>query len=724
MSQSNYFQNFYALGYRRLVPIIPPAVGISANSTLFKRVGTKQDGRGKTPGLRGHDGLWFGFDWVPYECDEPDLTRWAAMGAGVGIKTGLQPDGSTLLGIDADTLDTDHAKIILDRVGAALGDLFVRVGNYPKALYLCRVNGPFQYARVEFGQRDASNRLMDRVEVLSDGRQFVAEGVHPKTGKTYAWPKGVPAYADLPVFTPDQITALLASLRPLLPAASELIIEGATTAISQGSLRGELEAVRRAVAATPNNHNTFPSRESYRDYGYAIKAALPDHPSEAFDIFATWCEGWAGPDGESNDIDIVEADWARMKPPYRRGASWLYALAEEYSGGAFQQADAYFEPVPDVDDEPLITVAERQHEERAHDVFPMLTLDEIMARQPPVFLIDRHIPQVSVGFLYSTPGAGKTFLALDASLSLAASFEQWHGDAINSDPETIVLYIAAEGSFGFRNRVKAWVKARSLDSAPKRFRMIERSIDFMDAEDIDKLLRTVRAIDGLRPCLIVVDTVSRAMPGADENLQKEMTLFVHACDRLKEAFRCAVLGVHHAGKNGDMRGSTVLLGAGDYVFKLERKTGSTIGRLICEKQKDAPDGWMEPYRFETIDLDDGQSSLVPSRAELGAGHAVALTPAAAKSVLQALGDAWEAGEPWGKTHHSKERFYERRMIQDFSFSAEQAAEIMELWIGTGIVVEDVSDRRSKRKGLRLNGALPADLATPYFEESDADGVFA
>ena len=41
------FEDLAALGYSRLVPIIPPDAPISARSTLASRVGTRQDGRGK-----------------------------------------------------------------------------------------------------------------------------------------------------------------------------------------------------------------------------------------------------------------------------------------------------------------------------------------------------------------------------------------------------------------------------------------------------------------------------------------------------------------------------------------------------------------------------------------------------------------------------------------------------------------------------------------------------
>ena len=95
---------------------------------------------------------------------------------GTGIKTG---DG--LLAIDADTLNADHARVIRDIVEDRFGRLPVRIGKYPKALYLIRCRDPYRYTRVEFGNLNDKGSLEDRVEILSDGRQFVAEGVHPGT---------------------------------------------------------------------------------------------------------------------------------------------------------------------------------------------------------------------------------------------------------------------------------------------------------------------------------------------------------------------------------------------------------------------------------------------------------------------------------------------------------------------------------------------------------------
>ena len=74
--------------------------------------------------------------------DEAQVRRWVRTfpNAGVGLRTG------NLVGIDIDVLDPDLAhqmgQIVEDRIGATP----MRVGRWPKRLYLARTNVPFAEA--------------------------------------------------------------------------------------------------------------------------------------------------------------------------------------------------------------------------------------------------------------------------------------------------------------------------------------------------------------------------------------------------------------------------------------------------------------------------------------------------------------------------------------------------------------------------------------------------
>ncbi|SHH20722.1 AAA family ATPase [Bradyrhizobium erythrophlei] len=400
------FAGFYALGYQRLTPVVPHDAAISEKSSLALRVGTDADSRGKAVGVRGADGRWHGFDWVPYESDERDCQRWQAMGAGIGIKT-----GQGIVAIDADTTNLEWASLIQLEFFKRFGATPCRIGRFPKALYLVAISSPMKYTRVEFGELDAKGRLKDRVEILSDGRQFVAHGIHPDTKAPYTWTRPLVARDQLPTFSPAEIVAFLEELRTLLPAAKPLITEGATTDISQASLRGPIDMVRRAVAATPNTSAAFGTREAYRDYGYAIRAALPDNEPAAFEIFSEWCGRWE--DGV-NAEKIVRSDWSRFKPPFRRGASWLYELAEQHAPEQFRKVDVFFDVIP----EPEASVGQSQ---TPHALEPSLYTFPSPASIPRrQWVYGDHYIRGFVSATVAPGGLGKSSLTIAEALAMAS----------------------------------------------------------------------------------------------------------------------------------------------------------------------------------------------------------------------------------------------------------------------------------------------------------------
>ncbi len=400
------FEAFWRLGYGpRLLPIVPPTAEVSETSTLFKRLGTPQDSRGKVPGVRGKDGKWYSFDWQHHETLPADLARWGAMGAGIGCRM-----GNGLVAIDADTLDEILASLILQCCVKHFSVLPSRTGNWPKTLYLIRVSGPFPYKRVEFGNKE-------RVEILTEGRQAVFHGIHPKTGSPYTWPFPLVPFDQLPTVTPQQLTDFLNELATILPAAKPVITEGAGSEVSQASLRGELSAVRKAVAALPNTSEAFPTRETWYVVGYAIKGALQDHPQEAFELFADWSARWTEggkPAEPGNDPGYVETEWARFKPPFRVGASLLYELAEQHAPEAFKKVDAFFDVIPGPD-----RAADQDRTSYALEPSPYTFPDpaSIPRRQ---WLYGDHYIRGFVSATVAPGGVGKSSLTIVEALAMAS----------------------------------------------------------------------------------------------------------------------------------------------------------------------------------------------------------------------------------------------------------------------------------------------------------------
>ena len=637
----NPFSALAALGYPRTVPVIPPDAEISEHSSLFERIGTRQDGRGKTPGVKRGDGSWSSFNWVPYEADDRDYDRWARMGAGVGLKT-----GGSVIAIDADTMDEAAAELIRTEVEAAFGLLPVRIGRAPKALYVLRCDEDLPYCRVDFGQRN-EHGVPERVEVLTAGRHFVAQGIHPKTLQPYRWTQPLVPFAELPAASADAVLAFLDRLRMVLPAASELHRSGGTGEYDQEALAGDPKLVRKAVEALPNDHR-FDTRESYLDVGYAIRAALPDDEPEAFEIFADWCDKWT--EG-NNDPAVIEADWRRMKPPYRRGAGWLYDQAEQLGGGAFSTAEAWFQPITE-DQNPFAQISlnafQGSGEKRRFD---FLDFDEAAVIDPAneaAPLIKGLLDQGAMSVLYGDSNVGKTFVAMDMAFHVATGLP-YAGLKVTRG---LVVYIAAEGGRGARKRLAALrVKFDGQDHAKPLFKLLASSVDLLRPDaDVGPLCEALADI-GMPISLVVVDTLSRAMAGGDENSSVDMGAMVKHLDRLRAACGGHVMVVHHTGKDKakGARGHSLLRAATDTEIEVAE------GRISATKQRDLDKSWSggfelavhvlgvdgegDPVTSCTVRLmaGDAAGGAVEAGAEAGAAGLLAGPTPQEQVVLDALG---------------------------------------------------------------------------------------
>lgn len=599
MSDGNPFRRLWALGYTRLVPIIPPGAPISERSNLFKRIAAGDDARGKVPGIKWPDGTFSGFDFVNHESTEADLPRWHDMGAGTGIKTGSM-GSETLVFVDSDTPQLEHARIVKEEAERFFGHLFPRIGRPHKFGFPLRTEIDFRYCRIECGERDAKGRLRDRVEVLSEGRQFVAHGIHPGTGQPYRWSQGVPALAEIPFVSAETIHAFLAACAARLPAASAIVQEGADTDVDQTSLKGDLEIVRKAVAATPNTSDRFPTREAYRDYGYAIKAATIDAPVEGLDIFLDWCARWT--DGD-NDPDVAEADWNRMKPPFRRGASWLYELA----GGDFAAdvvASKWFERVAHVEHESVFPV-DQPAPVNLFRFTPLMDAASSALQSSTAPLIKGLLDQGAMTVLYGESNTGKTFLAMDIAFHISAGLS-WGNMRTTQFP---VLYIAAEGGLGARKRAAALAARYSSEAATAAFHYLLHPINLLRADaDLGRLIESVRAA-GIRFGLIVVDTLSRAMAGGDENSSTDMGAMVKHLDALRAATSAHIMVVHHSGKDRakGARGHSLLRAATDTEIEVSE------GEIAVTKQRDLDKSFASGFALDVVTLGvDGDGEPVTS----------------------------------------------------------------------------------------------------------------
>ncbi len=216
--------------------------------------------------------------------------------------------------------------------------------------------------------------------------------------------------------------------------------------------------------------------------------------------------------------------------------------------------------------------------------FRIYTCDELERLPPVAWLIERHIPLGGFTVLYGAPGSGKSFLSLAWGLTVAAidpdaatTWLQWQ--ALFGP----VVYIAAEGGAGIRQRIRAYRDAHALAVEPALYTITE-PVNLIEATDA--LLEDVRGALPCWPSVFVIDTLARCLGGGDENGPEAMGGAVLAIDRIRQVSGAAVVVDHHTGRQGEMpRGHSSLDAAVDSMFFLKDEGGLRV--LECKKQRDA-----------------------------------------------------------------------------------------------------------------------------------------
>ncbi len=220
------------------------------------------------------------------------------------------------------------------------------------------------------------------------------------------------------------------------------------------------------------------------------------------------------------------------------------------------------------------------------------------------YLIKGVITRGEVCMLAGPSGSGKSFAAIDAAMAVARG-QPWFG---RKTIQGGVIYQAGESARGVRRkRLPAYRRHHGLrpdDNVP--FVLLQRPIDLYASDaDATALVAEIEHWRGEldhRLELLVVDTFSAAIPGADENQAKDITPVLQRCTRIATTCNIAVLLVHHMNAGGEkVRGSTAIQANLDSVLLCTKtdhahSDGRKIREIKTKKAKDESDEGA-PFRF-------------------------------------------------------------------------------------------------------------------------------
>lgn len=343
-----------------------------------------------------------GWDITPVQGKRPILEGWsnrpeAAVrfhdynGASIGVLCGGRYN---IVAIDVDVMNPFAANEIQQLIEDDLGFGPRRIGKAPKFLMLFRCSEQVRKIKTGTYWIDDADAA---VEVLAEGQQFVASGIHPDTQSKYVWPDDNIldlGPLDLQEVTPEQLEQFREKAARVLDTYGDLKGRVSTrSALPRGGLNlsdlsGERATVSAALDVLPN------ADEHYDDWIatlHAIKGALGE---EGRELAHEWSKRSAKYEAQETD-----RAWDSIKNVNHIGAGSLYHWAREH--GFDLRSAREPQHVRPVD----ITI---ETEETGH----ILRASEVRGPLPKRdWLLDQWFPAKAVSALFGQGGVGKTLLA-------------------------------------------------------------------------------------------------------------------------------------------------------------------------------------------------------------------------------------------------------------------------------------------------------------------------
>jgi hypothetical protein len=238
--------------------------------------------------------------------------------------------------------------------------------------------------------------------------------------------------------------------------------------------------------------------------------------------------------------------------------------------------------------------------------------------KPPKWQVEGLISENSDVAIYGVSGTLKSFLALDLCMSIATALNAFGMMEIKEAKS--VFYYAGEG---FHNIIKkrqvAWQLHRGLEPYSTDNLWFVDGAPLVNNEsgieaDIQEM---VRLLDGRPLGVFVVDTLSRALNGEDEDRSNSASRYFARLHQIRAACGGGTsITVGHFGKDADRgeRGSSNFRASFDTVIWIEKHhkddaTGIHTIQLWVAKQKDSDDGkriWLQSQPIN-VPSEDGET---------------------------------------------------------------------------------------------------------------------
>lgn len=215
--------------------------------------------------------------------------------------------------------------------------------------------------------------------------------------------------------------------------------------------------------------------------------------------------------------------------------------------------------------------------------------------------------QGELSVVYGESNCGKTFFMTDLSLHITRGVN-WRDKRTTQGS---VMYVALEGASGLSKRFEAYCKYHGVQK-DMPFAIMPCGLDFYsDNTNITEFIDLVKqAQDDMGDLkLVVIDTLSRAMAGGDENSGQDMGKLVHYADMIRAETDAHLSFIHHSGKDKALgaRGHSSLRAAVDTEIEISRSECESYSSIKFVKQREME--MIEPLAFKLENITIGTNDF-------------------------------------------------------------------------------------------------------------------
>jgi len=252
--------------------------------------------------------------------------------------------------------------------------------------------------------------------------------------------------------------------------------------------------------------------------------------------------------------------------------------------------------------------ADTRRGDMANDKRPFVLFRDLEAQSTKEWLVHNFLGHGEASAWYGKPGDGKSVSVQDLALHVSGG-SPWHDRPVRRGA---VVYVALERRKLVERRAIAFRKKHGSQDLP--FAIVGGVHDFRDARTAGHIARIAKDVEqatGEAVVLIVIDTLSRALCGGDENSPKDMGAIVNATSLLQRDTGAHVLWVHHMPADGGerMRGHGALLAAMDTTVHVVKAAAVRTATVI--KANDSEEGEAVAFTLESETIaDDGTTAPV------------------------------------------------------------------------------------------------------------------